>query len=110
MSAGEASFEQRSRVVQFIIDTMPPVSRRDRYVDLAALLIIVIGLALYLDSSSRFHAILAFSFEHPGPRGQSQLAAADRARYESYGALALAIFGCVTGAVSALRHKLRPVS
>lgn len=86
---------------------MPPVSRRDRLVDLAALLLILIGIALFLDSSSRFHAILAFSFEHPGPRGQSQLAAADRARLEFYLAVGVALVGCVVGAASFARHVRR---
>ena len=86
---------------------MPTVSRHDRYVDLAALLVLLIGIALYLDSNARFHAIMALSYRHPGPRGISQLAVADRARYEAYAALGLTIAGCVVGAVSAARHALR---
>lgn len=86
---------------------MSNVSRRDRFVDLVALLLILIGIALYFDSSSRFHAIMAFSYRHPGPRGQSQLAAADWARYEYYAALGTAVLGGIIGVVSAARHKWR---
>lgn len=90
---------------------MPLVSRRDRFIDLAALLVILIGIGLYFDSNSRFHAIMAFSYKHPGPVGQSQLAAADRARYGAYAALAVTVFGCAVGVVSAVRHaRRRPVS
>lgn len=87
---------------------MPTVSRRDRFMDLAALALILIGIALYLDSSSRFHAIMAFSYKHPGPRGQSQLAAADTARYMFNAAIGVTLLGCAVGAWSAARHRWRP--
>jgi hypothetical protein len=91
---------------------MTNVLRRDRLVDLAALLLILIGIALYFDSASRFHAIMAYSYQHPGPRGHSQLDAADRARYESYAAAVVVSLGCIVGVVSAWRHarRRRPVS
>jgi len=92
---------------------MPTVSRRDRLTDLAALLVILAGIALYLDAGARLRTISAYSYTHPGPRGQSALAAADWARYEAYGGLGLAVLGCSVGVASALAHsrrKLIPVS
>jgi hypothetical protein len=90
---------------------MPTVSRRDRLTDLAALILILAGIALYLDGTARLRAISAYSYRHPGPPGQSALAAADRARYESNGGIALAIAGCIVGVGSAIRHaRQRPVS
>jgi hypothetical protein len=83
---------------------MPTVSRRDRLTDLAALLLILAGIALYLDAGVRLRTISTYSYGHPGPRGQSALAAADWARRESYGALGLAALGCVVGVASAVRH------
>jgi hypothetical protein len=80
---------------------MAPVTRRDRFVDLAALLIILAGVAMYLDGTSRLREIARFTFRHPGPQGVRQLDVADRARYESNAGLALAVLGCVVGAVSA---------
>jgi hypothetical protein len=86
---------------------MPTVSRRDRLTDLAALFIMLAGIALHLDGSARLRAIAALSYEHPGPPGQSALAAADRARNESYAGLAVAVAGCVVGVASAIRHARR---
>lgn len=90
-----------------IFDTMADVLRRDRIVDVVALLLIVAGLALYGDSQLRFRAIMNFSYQHPGPVGVSQLAAADTARYEANGAFALVIIGAAAGVVAALRHTRR---
>jgi hypothetical protein len=87
---------------------MPIVSRRDRLTDLAALVVIIAGIALYLDGTRRLHAISLFSFQHPGPRGQSALVAADHARYESNVGIAGVIVGCAVGVLSALRHARRP--
>jgi hypothetical protein len=84
--------------------TMPTVSRRDRLTDLAALVLILAGIALYLDAGARLHTISAYSYQHPGPRGESALAAADLARRESYGGLGLTMLGCAVGVASALRH------
>jgi hypothetical protein len=86
---------------------MTPVTRRDRFVDLAALLIILAGIALYLDGTSRLQAITLFTREHRAPRGVKQLAVADRARYEANTGIALAILGCVVGAASAARVVVR---
>jgi hypothetical protein len=86
---------------------MSTVSRRDRLTDLAALVIILAGIALYLDGTGRLRAISTFSYQHPGPRGQSALAAADHARYESNGGITLAIAGCLVGVGSAVRHSRR---
>jgi hypothetical protein len=89
---------------------MPTVSRRDRLTDLAALLIILLGVAIYLDGARRLQAISRLSHRSPAPRGQSALAAADRARYESNGGLALAAAGCAGGVWSAVRHSRRGLS
>ena len=94
-----------------IFDAMSTVSRRDRLTDLAALVLILAGIALYLDGTAQLRAISAYSYRHPGPRGQSALTAADHARYESNGAMSLAAAGCLVGVFSALRHaRRRPVS
>lgn len=82
---------------------MPTVTRRDRFVDLAALLIIIAGFVLYLDGTSRLGELTRYSYQHPGPRGVKQLDVADRARYEANGGILLAVLGCVVGAVSAAR-------
>jgi hypothetical protein len=90
---------------------MSPVSRRDRLTDLAALVLILAGIALYLDGTARLRAISAYTYQHPGPRGQSALAAADHARQESNLAMGLAAAGCLLGVFSAVRHaRERPVS
>lgn len=83
---------------------MATVSRRDRLTDLAALVLILAGIALYLDAGIRLRTISAYTYQHPGPRGESALAAADWARRESYGGLGLAVLGCAVGMASAFRH------
>ena len=83
---------------------MATVSRRDRLTDLAALVLLLAGIALYLDAGARMRTISGYSYRHPGPPGESQLVAADRARTESYAGLGLAAFGVVVGVGSALRH------
>jgi hypothetical protein len=87
---------------------MATVSRRDRLTDLAALVLIIAGIALYLDAGARLRTISAYSYQHPGPRGESALEAADWARRESYAGLGLGIVGCVVGVGSAVRHARRP--
>jgi hypothetical protein len=84
---------------------MPTVTRRDRFTDLAALLLILAGVALYLWSLSRLHDISQLTYAHPGPPGASALQAADEARYVSYAGLGLVLVGVVTGVASALRHR-----
>jgi hypothetical protein len=86
---------------------MTPVTRRDRFVDLAALLIILAGIALYLDGTSRLHAITLFTREHRAPQGVKQLEVADRARYEANAGIAIAVLGCIVGAGSAARVVAR---
>ena len=86
---------------------MTTVSRRERLTDFAALVLILAGIALYLDAGARMRTISAYSYRHPGPRGESALAAADRARRESYGGIGLAALGCVVGVASAVRHARR---
>lgn len=89
---------------------MATVSRADRLTDYAALLLLVVGVALYLDAASRLRTIGTFSYQHPGPRGQSALAAADRARYESYVGIGVVVAGCLVGIASAVRHGRRRVN
>ena len=81
---------------------MPTVTRRDRLIDLACLAMIVAGIVLYLDASARLRRIAVLTYRHPGPHGIRQLDVADRARFESYAGVGLAVLGCVAGAASAL--------
>ena len=84
---------------------MPTVSRRDRLVDLAALVLIVAGAALYLVAAAQLRTISMYSRTNPGPPGA--LVAADRARYLSYGGLALVSVGACVGVVAAGLHARR---
>jgi hypothetical protein len=84
---------------------MTTVSRRDRLVDLAALLLIVGGAALYLVAATKLHAISLYSRTNPGPPGA--LVAADQARYMSYAGVGLITLGCVVGVVAAGLHARR---
>ena len=86
---------------------MPDVIRRDRLVDALAILLLIVGVALYVDSQARFRAIMRFSYRHPGPRGVSQLKAADHARYEANTAFGLVIVGAGIGVAAAVRHSRR---
>jgi len=86
---------------------MATVTRRDRLVDLAALLLIVAGTALYLYGTVRLKEIAQLTWRHPGPLGVKQLDAADRARYACNGGMALVVVGAVVGVWSAVRVKLR---
>ena len=89
------------------IPPMATITRRDRLIDLAALVLIVAGVALYLDGNARLQGISRLTYKHPGPRGVRQLDMADRARYECNAGIGLAILGCVVGAVSAGRVMAR---
>ena len=89
---------------------MPDVLRRDRLVDVVALLIIVVGLALYGHSQLRFRDVMRFSYHNPGPPGVSQLDAADHARYEANTAFGFVIAGAAIGVAAAVRHSRRRVS
>lgn len=84
---------------------MPIVSRRDRLVDLAAVLLIVAGAALYLVAASKLHAISLYSRANPGPPGA--LDAADRARYLSYAGVTLVALGACVGVAAAGLHARR---
>ena len=87
---------------------MTTVSRRDRLVDLSALLLIVAGAVLYLVSAVKLHSISLYSKSNPGPPGA--LVAADQARYLSYAGVALVVVGaCVGIAAAALHARRRPV-
>jgi hypothetical protein len=84
---------------------MTTVSRRDRLVDLSALLLIVVGAALYLVSAVKLHSISLYSRTNPGPPGA--LVAADQARYVSYAGVALVAAGACVGVVAAGLHARR---
>ena len=76
---------------------MATVTRAARRIDLASLLCILAGAALCYTASLRFQEIGKLSYSHPGPRTESALAAADRARYLAYGGVAIIVAGCVVG-------------
>lgn len=86
---------------------MATLTRRDRMVDLAALVLILLGVGLYLDGTLRLRAITQLSYRQPGPRGVRQLDLADRARYECNVGIALTAMGAVVGAASAWRVLAR---
>ncbi len=86
---------------------MATVTRRDRFADLAALLLIAAGTALFLWSLLRLQEISRLTYAHPGPRGTSALHAADLARYSSNAGAGLVLAGVVVAVVSALRHRGR---
>ena len=99
---GEGNFVLWERLRR--LESMATVSRRDRLTDLAALVLLLAGIALYLDAGARMRTISGYSDRNPGPRGESQLVAADRARTESYAGLGVAVLGVAVGVASALRH------
>jgi hypothetical protein len=84
---------------------MTTVSRRDRLVDVSALLLIAAGAALYLIAAVKLHDISLYSRTNPGPPGA--LVAADQARYLSYAGLALVAVGACIGVVAAGLHARR---
>lgn len=84
---------------------MTTVSRRDRLVDLAALVLIVAGAAVYLFAAARLREISLYSRTNPGPPGA--LVAADQARYLSYAGLVLVSVGACVGVVAAGLHARR---
>jgi len=86
---------------------MPDVLKHDRIVDVVALVFILLGVAFYADSQRRFHDITSYSWKHPGPRGTSQLVAADHARYEANTAFGLIALGAAVGVTGAVRHARR---
>jgi len=87
---------------------MTSVSRRDRQIDLGALLLIVVGTAVYIIAATKLHTISLYSRTNPGPPGA--LVAADQARYTSYAGVALITIGCVVGVVAAGLHARRRVA
>ena len=84
---------------------MTIVSRRDRLVDLAALVLIVAGAVLYLVAAAKLRTISLYSRTNPGPPGA--LVAADRARYLSYAGLGLVSVGACIGVAAAGLHARR---
>jgi hypothetical protein len=84
---------------------MTVVSRRDRLVDLGALVLIVAGVALYFGAAARLRTISLYSRTNPGPPGA--LVAADRARHLSYAGLGLVTVGACVGVVAAGLHARR---
>lgn len=84
---------------------MTQVSKRDRQADLAAVLIIAAGAALYLFAAARLYSISQYSKTNPGPPGA--LVAADHARYTSYAGVALIGLGCLVSVAAAGLHQWR---
>jgi hypothetical protein len=84
---------------------MTLVSRRDRQVDLGALLLIAAGAAVYVFAAVRLHVISLYSKANPGPPGA--LDAADQARYLSYAGVAMIAVGCCIGVAAAILHQRR---
>ena len=86
---------------------MSSVTRRDRLVDLASLGLILCGAALCVIAFGRLQEISKLTFRNPGPRSQSALAAADRARYLAYGGVVLLLGGFAAGIAGAVRVSVR---
>jgi hypothetical protein len=86
---------------------MPPVSRRARLLDLAALGSIVLGAALCLTANAQMTEIGKLSYRHPGPPSMSALKAADKARFLAYGGVLIVAGGCAVGVAGAIRHSRR---
>lgn len=86
---------------------MTTITRRDRMVDVAALVLILLGVGLYMDGTLRLRAITQLSYQQPGPRGVRQLDMADRARHECNAGIALTVIGAAVGAASAWRVLAR---
>jgi hypothetical protein len=84
---------------------MTTVSRRDRLVDLTALVLIVVGAVLYAVAAARLRSISQYSRTNPGPPGA--LVAADDARYLSYAGFGLVSVGACVGVVAAGLHARR---
>lgn len=85
---------------------MESVSRRDRQIDIAALLLIVLGTALYLGARARMLDIAQrYSWRQPGPAGAVTLV--DQAMNLTYAGVALIVVGCSVAAVGALLHSRR---
>jgi len=84
---------------------MTVVSRRDRQVDLGALLLIVSGAVLYAFAAVQLHTISLYSKANPGPPGA--LDAADQARYLSYAGVAIIAIGFGVGIAAAILHSRR---
>ena len=84
---------------------MTLVSRRDRLLDAGALLLILLGAAVYLVAAFKLHGISQYTYKHPGP--PHALDAADRARYASYAGVGLVLAGSVLGMIAAGLHGWR---
>lgn len=86
---------------------MTTVTRRARLLDLAALACILAGAALCALASGRLTEIGKLSYRSPGPPNQSQLDAADRARYIAYAGVGLIVIGCGVAVVGVIGHSRR---
>ncbi len=86
---------------------MSTVTRRARLLDLACLLLILAGGVLGYLASVRLQEISKLSYRNPGPRRESALAAADRARYLAYGGVGFVVLGCVIGVGGAVQGARR---
>jgi hypothetical protein len=102
--AAEATHDEACALTH-IRRIMTSVSRRDRLIDLGALLLIVVGVVLYLIAAAKLQSISQYSRTNPGPPGA--LGAADRARYLSYVGLTLVAVGACVGVVAAGIHARR---
>ena len=81
---------------------MPPVTKRGRLFDIAALACILAGAAMCYGSNSQLADISKYSYRHPGPPSISLLTAADHARYLAYGGLATIGAGIAIGVAGVL--------
>ena len=90
-----------------IFGTMPVVSHRARLVDLTALLCILAGTITFLVAQARLSEIGRLSYRHPGPRTESALAAADRARFLAYAGVGGIVVGCIVAVTGALHLARR---
>jgi hypothetical protein len=86
---------------------MATPTRHDRLLDFVALAGILVAIGLYADGTARLREISRLTYGNPGPANVRQVDRADRARYEANAGIALAIIGCVAGAVHAIRVKRR---
>ena len=87
---------------------MTTVTRQDRYGDLFAFALILIGIGLFLDGGRRLQEIRQLTYRHPGPRGVSQVARFDEAFFEGTSGIVVVLAGATFGIRGALAvHRRR---
>jgi len=94
-------------MAEHIFESMSHVTRAARVLDLACLACILAGGLLGYAASLRLQEIGKLSYRHPGPRNESALAAADRARYMAYAGVTLVVIGCLAAAGGAINVTRR---